>query len=141
LPDAPQIPQQGYQRIEPPLIKPDVTEVPLLGGRSAGCGERVTAEAPPGLQQGSAFAQSIVAMVVYLPYAHAIGMERLVRLMGEMFSLSISEAAIGNRLARAREPLLDTTAAISKANRASLYNTIRFALTANQSVPAMIEVG
>lgn len=53
-------------------------------------------------------------MVVYLHYAHAIGMEQLVTLMGELFGLSISEGAICNRLARAREPLLDAAAAIEK---------------------------
>jgi len=44
--------------------------------------------------------------VVYLHYAHAIGMERLALLMDELFSLSISEGAISNILARARQPLL-----------------------------------
>jgi len=41
-------------------------------------------------------------MVVYLHYAHAIGMERLTLLMEELFGLSISEGAISNILARAR---------------------------------------
>jgi len=51
-------------------------------------------------------------MVVHLHYAHAIGMERLVTLLDELFSLSISEGAISNILARAREPMLDAVAAI-----------------------------
>jgi transposase len=50
--------------------------------------------------------------VVYLHYAHAIGMERLATLMDELFSLSISEGAISNLLARAREPLLAAAATI-----------------------------
>lgn len=114
FPDASQTPQQIYERIELPPIKPDVTRVRLFGGRCACCGERVTAEAPPGLEQGSPFGQSIAALVVYLHYAHAISMERLVTLMGELCSLSISEGAISNILARAREPLLDATAAIER---------------------------
>ena len=114
FPDASQTPQQVYERIELPPIRPDVTQVRLFGGRCACCGERVTAEAPGGLKQGSPFGQSIAAMVVYLHYAHAIGMERLVRLMDELFSLAISEGAISNILARAREPLLAATAAIEK---------------------------
>jgi transposase len=112
FPDASQTPQQIYERIELPPVKPDVTQVRLFGGRCACCGERVTAEAPPGLEQGSPFGQSIAALVVYLHYAHAIAMERLVALMDELFSLSISEGAISNILARAREPLLAATAAI-----------------------------
>ncbi|MGD0110169.1 MAG: transposase [Rhodopila sp.] len=39
-------------------------------------------------------------------------MERLARLMDELFGLSISEGAISNILARARQPLLDATATI-----------------------------
>ena len=112
FPDASQTPQQVYERIELPPVRPDVTQVRLFGGRCTCCGERVTAEAPPGLEQGSPFGQSIAAMVVYLHYAHAIGMERLVTLMDELFGLSISEGAISNILARSRAPLLDAAAAI-----------------------------
>jgi transposase len=112
FPAASQTPQQVYERIELPPIKPDVTQVRLFGGRCACCGERVTAEAPPGLEQGSPFGPSIAAMVVYLHYAHAISLERLAALMGELFGLSISEGAISNILARAREPLLDASATI-----------------------------
>lgn len=114
FPDASQTPQQIYERIELPPIRPDVTQVRLFGGRCACCGERVTATAPAGLEPGSPFGNSIAAMVVYLHYAHAIGMERLAVLMDELFSLSISEGAICNIPARAREPLLVATAAIEK---------------------------
>jgi transposase len=114
FPDASQTPQQIYERIELPPIRPDVTQVRLFGGRCACCGERVTAQAPAGLEQGSPFGRSIAAMVVYLHYAHAIGMERLARLMDELFALSISEGAISNILARARQPLLDAAATIEK---------------------------
>ena len=50
--------------------------------------------------------------MVYLHYAHAIGMERLATSMGEIFSLTLSEGAISNMLARAREPLLVAAATI-----------------------------
>ena len=112
FPETSQTPQQVYERIELPPIRPDVTQVRLFGGRCACCGERVTAAAPAGLEPGSPFGQSIAALVVYLHYAHAIGMERLATLMDEIFSLSISEGAISNMLARAREPLLAAAATI-----------------------------
>jgi transposase len=51
-------------------------------------------------------------VVVYLHYAHAIGMQRLVTLMAELFSLSISEGAISNILARTHAPLLRAAATI-----------------------------
>ena len=96
-----------------------MTRVQLFGGRCACCGERATAAAPAGLEPGSPFGQSIAALVVYLHYTHAIGMERLATVMDEIFGLSISEGAISNILARAREPLLAATAAIEKVVLAS----------------------
>jgi transposase len=119
FPEASQTPQQVYERIELPPLRPDVTQVRLFGGRCGCCGERVSAVAPAGLEQGSPFGHSVAATVVYLHYAHAIGMERLARLMGELFSLSISEGAISNILARARQPLLDATASIENVVLAS----------------------
>jgi transposase len=119
FPDASQTPQQVYERIELPPLRPDVTQVRLFGGRCGCCGERVSATAPAGLEQGSPFGHSIAATVVYRHYAHAIGMERLARLMDELFSLSIGEGAISNILARARQPLLDATATIENVVLAS----------------------
>jgi transposase len=89
-----------------------VTQVRLFGGRCACCGERVSVVAPTWLEPGSPFGQSIAALVVYLHNAHAIGMERLAGLMDKIFSLSISEGAISNLLARARGPLLVAAATI-----------------------------
>ncbi len=111
--------QQVYDRIELPPIKPDVTRVRLFGGRCACCGDRATAPAPSGLEPGSPFGQSIAALVVYLHYAHAIGLERLAALMGDIFGLAISEGAISNMLARAREPLLAAAATIGATVTAS----------------------
>ncbi len=119
FPEASQTPQQIYERIELPPIRPDVIQVRLFGGRCACCGERVTAAAPAGLERGSPFGETIAAMVVYLHYAHATSMERLALLMGELFSLTISEGAISNILARAREPLVAAAAAIEKVVLAS----------------------
>ncbi len=114
-----QSPQQVYDRFELPPIRPDVTRVRLFGGRCACCGKRATATAPAGLEPGSPFGQSIAALVVYLHYAHAIGMERLALLLDEIFSLRISEGAISNMLARAQAPLVAAAAAIEAAVVAS----------------------
>ncbi len=112
-PDAPQTPQMVYDRIELPPVRPDVTRVRLFGGRCGCCGERAVAPAPAGLEPGSPFGKSIEALVVYLHYAQAIGLERLRALMGEVFGLSISEGAISNILARAQAPLTTAAAAIA----------------------------
>jgi transposase len=104
-PAASQMPQQVYDRIELPAVKPDVTRVRLFGGRCACCGERASATAPAGLEPGSPFGKSIEAIAVYLHYAQAIGIERLRLVFSELFALSISEGAICNILARAQAPL------------------------------------
>jgi transposase len=83
FPAEQQTPQQVYDHIELPPIKPDVTRVRLFGGRCACCGERAIAPAPSGLGPGSPFGQSITALVVYLHYAHAIGLERLAARRGD----------------------------------------------------------
>ena len=100
-PAAPQTPQQAYDRIELPPVKPDTARVRLFGGRCACCGERAVAAAPAGLEPGSPFGKSIEAIAVCLHDAQAIGLERLRLAFGELFGLSISEGAPCNILARA----------------------------------------
>jgi transposase len=112
-PAGPQTPQQVYDRIELPPIKPDVTRVRLFGGRCACCGARAVAPAPAGLEPGSPFGKSIEAIAVYLHYAQAIGIERLRLVFGELFGLSISEGALCNILARAQAPLGAAASAIA----------------------------
>jgi len=112
-PGDPQTPQLVYDRIELPPIKPDVTRVRLFGGRCACCGEHATAAAPAGLEPGSPFGRSIEALVVYLHYAQAIGIERLRCVFVELFGLSISEGALCNILARAQAPLQAAASAIA----------------------------
>jgi transposase len=111
--DAAQTPQRVYDRIEMPPIKTDVTRVRLFGGRCACCGGRAVATAPAGLEPGSPFGKSIEALVVYLHYAQAIGLERLACLFSEIFGLSISEGALCNMLARAQAPLAAAAQAIA----------------------------
>ena len=113
FPQAAQTPQRVYDRLELPPVRPDVTRVHLHGGSCACCGARAIAVAPAGLEPGSPFGRSIEAMVVYLHYAHAIGLKRLRALMGEVFGLSISEGALCNILARAQAPLGAAATAIT----------------------------
>jgi transposase len=113
MPVSVQRPQAVYDRIEIPLIVPEVTRVRLFGGKCACCGERVVASAPPGLEPGSPFGKSIEALVVYLHYAHAIGLARLKALLAELFGLAISEGGLCNLLARAGKPLAAEAAAIA----------------------------
>ena len=113
FPEERQAPVQVYDRVEIPPIKPDVTRVRLFGGRCACCGERAVASAPAGLEPGSPFGKSIEALVIYLHYAQAIGLERLRLVLAEIFGLSISEGALCNILARASAPLSTAANAIA----------------------------
>jgi len=73
----------------------------------------------PRLNSWRGFGRSIEAMVVYLHYAQAIGLERLRAVLGEIFGLSISEGALSNILARAQPSLEAEAARITNAIRAS----------------------
>ncbi len=106
---AEQTPAYVYDKIELPPVRPLVTRVILKGCRCRACGGRVVAAAPAGLERGSPFGRSIVALAVYLRYTHAIGYERLAALFGHLFGLEISEGALANLLARAK-PLFDGAA-------------------------------
>jgi transposase len=119
MPAAAQTPHGVYDRIELPPSVPDVTRVRLFGGRCACCGRRVVASAPPGLEPGSPFGKSIAALVVYLHYAHAIGLARLKVLLDEVFGLQISEGGLCNLMARAGKPLAAETAAIAEQVKAA----------------------
>src|ERR1700738_4548764 len=63
---------------------------------------------------GSPFGPGLVAFILHLHVTQAIGFERLLRLLDEVFGIRISEGAIANMLARAGTPLAaaaETTAA------------------------------
>ncbi len=68
-----------YERIELPTIEPDVTRVHLFGAPYARCGDCYIAVAPTGREPAFPFDRSVEAMVVCLPYAQGMGLERLKR--------------------------------------------------------------
>jgi len=86
-------------------LRPALPQLPAAGGRVRG--------APPKtLPPGSPFGPSIVTLLAYLSHHHAVGYDRLSRLMAELFGLPISEGAIANALRRANQPLDRAAAAI-----------------------------
>lgn len=99
---AQQRPMTRYDKIELPAVRPVVTRVVLHGGQCPCCQAAFLAPAPDGLEPGSPFGASIVAMAVYLRTAHAIGFERLAATFGHLFGLTISEGALVNMIARAK---------------------------------------
>jgi transposase len=117
LADQPEI--HAYDHIDLPPIHPFVTRINRHSGICPGCRKHVAAPAPEGLEPGSPFGPGLCALILHLHITQAISFERLARLMGEVFGLTISEGAIANILARAQTPLLAAVAPMAAAVRAS----------------------
>ncbi len=72
-----------------------------------------------GFEAGSPFGPGLSALIIHLHVTQAIGFQRLVRLMVEVFGVTISEGAIANILARARAPLVVAAQPLAQAVRTS----------------------
>jgi transposase len=99
-PEATQRCRRRYDHVELPEIRPVVTRVELFGGRCGGCGKRYRAAPPAAMPPGTPFGPGIRALLAYLHHGHHVGFERLSRMLGELFGLSISEGAIANAFRR-----------------------------------------
>src|SRR5438445_3836987 len=107
----------AYDHIELPPIRPVITRIHRHRGVCPSCRRGFSAPAPEGMGSGSPFGPNLVALILHLPVTPAIGFERLVRLLDEVFGVRISEGAIANMLARAGTPL--TAAAETTRRRSS----------------------
>jgi len=104
----------AYDHIELPPLRPVITRIHRHRGVCPSCRRGFSAPAPAGMAPGSPFGRELTALILHLHITQAIGFERLVRLLDEVFGISISEGAIANMLARAQTPLTaaaETTAA------------------------------
>src|SRR6266852_1303681 len=99
----------AYDHIELPPIRPVITRIHRHRGVCPSCRRGFSAPPPAGMPPGSPFGPNLVALILHLHVTQAIGFERLVRLLDEVFGIHVSEGAIANILARAGIPL--TTAA------------------------------
>jgi transposase len=115
--DQPEV--HAYDHLDLPPIKPVVTRIERHRGVCPCCRKGFSAPVPEGLEPGSPFGPSIVALIVHLHITQAISFERLVRLMSEVFGLSISEGAIDNMLKRSEPALTQAAEAIADVVRAS----------------------
>jgi transposase len=95
-----------YDHVELPPIRPVVTRIHRHRGICPCCRRGFSAAAPAGMAPGSPFGPGLQALIVHLHVTQAIGFERLVRLMEEVFGVTISEGAIVNILARAEAPMI-----------------------------------
>lgn len=109
----------AYDHVELPPLRPIITRIHRHRGVCPCCRKSVSAPAPQGFDAGSPFGPGVSALIIHLHVTQAIGFQRLARMMGEVFSVSISEGAIANILARAQAPLLAAAAPLKQAVRDS----------------------
>ena len=109
----------AYDHIDLPPIKPVVTRVHRHRGICPCCRRGFSAPCPEGMTPGSPFGPGLAALILHLHVTQAISFERLVRLMDEVFGVTISEGAIANLLARAEAPMIIAAEKIAEDVRSS----------------------
>src|SRR4051794_30403647 len=112
LDDAAQVLHARYDKVELPPIRPVVTRVERYLGRCPCCGGATLAPVPEGMDEGSPFGVSILALALYLRFTHAISYRRLTRLFPHLFALPISEGALDALFRRVKPRFEDEAAAI-----------------------------
>src|SRR5207245_1352238 len=98
----------AYDHIELPPIRPVITRIHRHRGVCPSCRRSFSAPPPAGMPPGSPFGPELVALILHLHITQAIGFERLVQLLDEVFGIRISEgrarkgapALLGPSLAR-----------------------------------------
>jgi len=112
LAEADQVLHARYDKVELPPARPVVTRVERYLGRCPCCGGATLAPVPEGMEQGTPFGVSILAVALYLRFTHAISYRRLTRLFLPLFALPISEGALDALFRRAKPRLDDECSAI-----------------------------
>jgi transposase len=112
LAEADQVLHARDDKIELPPIRPVVTRVERYGACCPCCGGTTLAPVPEGMEEGTPFGVSILALALYLRFTHAISYRRLTRLFLHLFALPISEGALDALFRRAKPWFDDEAAAI-----------------------------
>jgi transposase len=112
LGDADQTLHGRYDKIDLPPVRPVVTRVERYIGHCPCCGEATLAPVPEGMEDGSPFGLSILAVALYLRFVHAVSYRRLTRLLLHLFALAISEGALDAMFQRAKPKFDDEAMAI-----------------------------
>ena len=102
---ADQVGFHAYDHIELPPIRPVITRIHRHRGVCPSCRRGFSAAPPAAMPPGSPFGPDLTALILHLHVTQAIGFERLVRLLDEVFGVRLSEGALANMLARAGTPL------------------------------------
>src|SRR5438445_682971 len=134
LTPADQVGFHAYDHIDLPPIRPVITRMHRHRGVCPNCRRGFSAPPPAGMPLGSPFGADLTALILHLHVTQAIGFERLVRLLDEVFGIRISEGAIANMLARAGTPL---TAAADTGFAAGFQKLLRRAIAIGQRRPEL----
>src|SRR3954463_11008421 len=101
-----------FDKIDLPTVAPVATRVERYAGHCRCCGATTLAPLPEGLEPGTPFSLNIVALAMYLRFAHHVSYRRLSRLLLELFGLGISEGALDAAFRRGKPRFDAETAAI-----------------------------
>src|SRR5215210_655333 len=112
LGDADQTLAARFDKLDLPKVTPMVTRVERYAGHCRCCGATTLAPLPEGLEPGTPFSPNIVALAMYLRFAHHVSYRRLSRLLLELFGLAISEGALDAAFRRGKPRFDAETAAI-----------------------------
>src|SRR5712664_2713268 len=116
---ADQVGFHAYDHIELPPIRPVITRIHRHRGVCPSCRRGFSAPPPAAMPPGSPFGPDLTALILRLHVTQAIGFERLVRLLDEVFGVRLSEGALANMLARAGTPLTAAAETAAAAVRSS----------------------
>ena len=83
------------------------------------CQEACRRPAAEGFDAGSPFGPGLSALIIHLHVTQAMSFQRLIRLMTEVFGVTISKGAIADIVARARAPLVGAAQPLAQAVRTS----------------------
>src|ERR687885_838079 len=101
-----------FDKVDLPKVAPVVTRVERYAGHCRCCGGTTFAPLPEGLELGTPFSLSIVALAMYLRFVHHVSYRRLSRLLLELFGLAISEGALDAAFQRSKPRFDAETGAI-----------------------------
>jgi transposase len=124
LSNADQVLHGRYDKIDLPPVRPMVTRVERYAGYCTCCGGVTLAAIPAGLEDGSPFSVTIMALALYLRFTHAISYRRLSQLFRHLYALQISEGALDAMLQRAK-PCFDreVSAILARLRRARIVGS------------------
>src|SRR4051794_13566801 len=102
LGEADQVLHARCDKVELPPVRPVATRVERYLGRCPCCGGATLAPVPEGVEQGTPFGVSILALALYLRFTHALSYPRLTRPFLHPFSLPLTQGALDGLFRRAQ---------------------------------------